>query len=217
MRLAKEGISFLVGVLLFFIISLLGVICSGWVFLKILVGVTIVLMIFSVYFFRDPERNIPVGENLIISPADGKVIQIDQVEEREFFNSKVKKVSIFMSVFNAHVNRIPISGIVTFFNYKPGSFHPAYQNEASIQNEQTTIGIENGSKKVMFRQIAGILARRIVCYVREGHEVKMGERFGMIKFGSRVDLFFTEDVEINVQLNQKVKAGETIIGEFKKL
>lgn len=172
------------------------------------------LMLFTGYFFRDPQRTIPAGDNLILAPADGKIIVIEKVTEPEFFKSEAMQVSIFMSAFNVHVNRAPISGQVVYFNYRKGSYHPAYKDEASFANEQSAIGIQNDSLQIFMKQIAGIFARRIVCHLREGHKVKAGERFGMIKFGSRVDLFLPLSVQLQIKLNQKVTAGTTIIGTY---
>jgi len=211
---AKEGYGVLGGVVLFFIIILSGASVTHNIILKILALLSFIFLLFSFYFFRDPNRQTPDVENSIISPADGKIIVIDEVNEPDYFKERVKKISIFMSVLDVHVNRIPISGRVTYFDYKRGAFLPAYKEDASLQNEHTTIVIENEKTKVMFRQIAGILARRIVCHIREGNIVKRGERFGMIKFGSRVDIFVPLNVEIKAKLNDKVKAGETIIGIY---
>lgn len=212
--MAKDGLGTLAAIFLFVALMVLGSAVTGNVILKILSALGLLLLLFSFYFFRDPERAVPEVKNVIISPADGKIIVIDEVEEDEFFHTKVKKVSIFMSVWDVHVNRIPISGRVSYFNYERGQFLPAYKDDAALQNEHTSIGIENENIKVFFRQIAGILARRIVCHIREGHKVKIGERFGMIKFGSRVDIFLPTNVQIKVKLNEKVKAGQTIIGIY---
>lgn len=212
--MVKEGFSVLLALLLFSIIITIGAVVTHSVVLKIFVLIVCVLISFSIYFFRDPERTIPTDNNLIISPADGKVILIEEIKETEFFKDSVQKVSIFMSAFDVHVNRIPVTGQVTYFNYKKGKYHPAYKEAAPYENEQTVIAIENDQLKVIIRQIAGIFARRIVCYIREGWKVKQGERFGMIKFGSRVDLLLPKMVQIDIKLNQKVKAGETIIGRY---
>lgn len=212
--MAKEGIGIVLFLFLFVIILLLGVLFTGIVLLKILLPIVLLLALFSIYFFRDPDRDTPAGENLIISPADGKIIQIKDVDEQNFFKTKVKLISIFMSVLDVHVNRIPIDGKVTFFNYQRGKFYRAYQDIASFENEQTTIGIENANFKLLFKQIAGILARRIVCHIHEGQQVKQGERFGMIKFGSRLDIFLPLNTDLKIKLNDKVKSGKTIIGTY---
>jgi len=212
--LAKEGIPVVLALLLLSIILIIGARLTEGIVLPILTVITWLLLLFAIYFFRDPNRKIPDEANAIISPADGKVIVIDEVFENDFFKAKVRKVSIFMSVYSVHVNRIPIDGNVVHFDYKKGKFYPAYKDEAAFQNEQTTIGIENENIKILFKQIAGIMARRIVCNVREGMKVTKGERFGMIKFGSRVDLFLPLHVQLKIELHQKVTAGETIIGLY---
>ncbi|MDQ7052872.1 MAG: phosphatidylserine decarboxylase family protein [candidate division KSB1 bacterium] len=181
-----------------------------------LAGLGWFLTVFTGYFFRDPDRTIPEETGAIVSPADGRIIEISEVEEPEFLQQKATKVSIFMSVVDVHVNRAPISGTVKYFRYQKGRFLRAYLDEASIENEQTIIGVENGNQRLVFKQIAGLIARRVSCDVREGHKISRGERIGIIKFGSRVDLFFpVGEVELRVQLKEKVKAGESIIGVFK--
>jgi len=180
--------------------------------LSILVGV---LFLFNLFFFRDPDRKIPDGDNLILSPADGKVVQIERVIETDYFKMEVQRLSIFLSVFDVHVNRIPISGTVNFFQYIPGKFFVAFEPKASELNEQSVIGIQSGNKKVLFKQIAGIIARRIICNVADGDTVSAGQRFGLIRYGSRVDVFFPENAKITVDVGDRVVGGKTIIGEFK--
>jgi len=210
--LAKEGLSFIISVVLFSSIMSLG----SWVSKNpLLIVVTVIcwlFVIFSIYFFRDPARQIPDGKHTIVSPGDGKIISIEDVFEPEFFQGTVKRISIFLSVFSVHVNRIPMDGKVVYFNYHRGKFFPAFKEKASLDNEQTVIGIENDRCKLLFKQIAGIIARRIVCNVREGQEVIKGQRFGMIKFGSRVDIFLPAEVQITVKLNEHVTGGSSIIG-----
>jgi len=186
----------------------------------ILIVMTILTGIFSVFnlsFFRDPERQISDDPNVIVSPADGKVITITKVKDEVFFKTEVNRISIFLSVFNVHVNRSPISGTVEHFSYKPGAFLAAFKEDASLENEQTVIGIvDDKNRKVMFTQIAGAIARRIICHLREGFKTKKGERMGMIRYGSRVDIYFLDkEVDIKIKLNDKVKAGESILGVFK--
>jgi len=170
--------------------------------------------LFFIFFFRDPQRKIPQEENLVLAPADGRVIGLENFENYPFIDSPGTKLSIFLSLWDVHINRAPISGKVISLKYNPGKFNPAFKKKASSENEQNEIWLGNDKVKVVLRQIAGILARRIVCHVKEGDVVKSGERFGMIKFGSRVEIFLPEKVKIEVGLNQKVKAGETVIGRF---
>ncbi len=176
--------------------------------------VFLILFMFFLFFFRNPERKIPEGKNLILAPADGRVVLIKPFTNLEFIDGSGTLISVFMSLFNVHVNRVPVSGVVRYSKYNPGKFFPAFKDKASLENEQTELGLENEHGKVVLKQIAGIMARRIVCKLKQGDLVEAGDRFGMIKFGSRLDLFLPENVRIKVKLNQKVKAGETIIGIF---
>ena len=210
--LTKEGFGVISIIILASIIFTLGAYVTGNTLLVVASVIVWILGGFSFYFFRDPERTIPSGDNLVLSPADGKIISIEEEHEPLIFEKKATKVSIFLSVFDVHINRIPIDGEVTYFDYQKGNFYPAYKHEASSKNEQTVIGIEGDRCKLLLKQIAGIIARRIVCHIRDGHIVKKGKRFGMIKFGSRTELFLPEHVKIQVKLNDHVKGGETIIG-----
>ncbi|MFA6542170.1 MAG: phosphatidylserine decarboxylase family protein [Bacteroidota bacterium] len=180
-----------------------------------LISLAIILFIFTLNFFQDPDRITPSGENLVISPADGTVIKIEDVVEQTYMKGEATLVCIFMSPINVHVNRIPISGVVGYFEYVKGEYFAAFEDKASLKNEQTHIGIEGKSGKVFFKQIAGFIARRIVSNVVVGDTVEAGKRFGMIKFGSRVDVYVPKGAKINVVLNQKTVAGETIIAELK--
>lgn len=173
------------------------------------------LFVIILQFFRNPRRKFTSGENLIICPADGKVVVIEETEEGEYFKDKRLQVSIFMSPVNVHINRNPISGVVKFFKYHPGKYLAAWNPKSSTENERTTVVVEhkNGSP-VLFRQIAGALARRIVWYVKEGDQVVQTEQFGFIKFGSRVDIFLPLGTKVNLELNQVVKGGVTVLGEL---
>ncbi|MCI0473106.1 MAG: phosphatidylserine decarboxylase, partial [Ignavibacteria bacterium] len=148
------------------------------------------------------------------SPADGKIILVEEVYEPLFFQDTVKQVGIFMSVFDVHINRIPVTGKVELVKHKPGEFLVAYKSEALEKNEQTTIGINGKYGKVMFKQIAGLIARRIVCRLSEGDSVRGGDRFGMIKYSSRVDIYMPKSVKIQVKLNDTVQGGVSVIGEY---
>jgi len=182
--------------------------------LYILSGLFGVSLIFQFFFFRDPERHSPIRPNVIVSPADGRIIKIAEVEENHYLNGKAVLVSIFMSVFNVHVNRIPITGEIDYLDYKHGNFLPAFKDKSSELNEQMRIGVNSPNGKILLIQIAGIIARRIVCNLKIGDNVKIGERIGMIKYGSRLDVFLPISSTLNVQINDKVKAGETIIGNI---
>lgn len=173
---------------------------------------SLILFAFIVSFFRNPKRLIPGGENNIIASADGKVVVIEEVLETEYYNEKKLQVSIFMSPANVHVNRSPIDGEIVYFKYHPGRYLVAWHPKSSTDNERTSLVIENESFSVLVRQVAGKLARRIVYYIEQGDEIERGEEFGFIKFGSRIDLFLPLDTKLMVELGQKVRGGETVIG-----
>lgn len=175
---------------------------------------SVIFFLIILQFFRHPRRNILNDENKIIAPADGKVVVIEEAVESEYFKEKRLQVSIFMSPVNVHVNRYPISGVISYLRYHPGLFLVAWHPKSSTDNERTTVVIDNGRFELLLRQIAGALAKRIVFYPKEGEEVEQGEELGFIKFGSRVDLFLPLGTKVNVELNQKVRGGETVIAEF---
>lgn len=177
----------------------------------LLVALAILLFIFTLNFFRDPERVVPSGDGLIVSPADGTVIKIEHVVEERYLKADATMISIFMSPVNVHVNRYPVTGTIGYFEHIPGEFFAAFEEKASLRNEQTHIGIEHGRGKVFFKQIAGFIARRIVADLKVGDSTEIGKRFGMIKFGSRVDIYVPKGAEIKVEQNQKTVAGETIV------
>ena len=173
-----------------------------------------IIALWVAYFFRDPEREGQRGEQLVIAPADGRVIMITEVDEPAFIHGRATRVSIFMNVFNVHVNRYPISGTVKYRHYNPGKFLNAAAEKSSLENEQSSVGIEQGPYRVLVRQIAGLIARRIVTYSREGEKVEQGERMGIIRFGSRVDVFVPTDTKIQVKLGDLTVAGTTVVGEL---
>ena len=180
-------------------------------------GFSLFLLITVLQFFRNPKRHTQKSEDYIIAPADGKVVVIEETTENEYFKDKRIQVSIFMSPINVHVNRYPISGQVTYAKYHPGEYLVAWHPKASTDNERTSIVVkQKENQEVLFRQVAGALARRIVYYCKEGDKAEQGSEFGFIKFGSRVDLYFPLGTQINVQLNQKVRGGETIVAQWAK-
>lgn len=204
--IAREGYPF---VILFGFVTLVFALLS-WTILTLLL---LCLTLFSVYFFRNPERVVPEGENLVIAPADGKVIFVGEVNEERYFNQRVTKVSIFMSVFNVHVNRVPCSGKVVEMYYNKGEFVNASYDKASTSNEQSGILLETErGQRILFVQIAGLIARRIVTYPVIGDLLIRGDRYGLIRFGSRVDIFFPKDAHVIVTLGEKTIAGETVLG-----
>lgn len=166
-------------------------------------------------FFRSPKRVTIINDKHVIAPADGKVVVIEEVHESEYFQDSRRQVSIFMSPVNVHINRNPISGIVTYFKYHSGKYQVAWHPKSSTENERTTIVVESDNNRaVLIRQIAGALAKRIVWYLQAGEEVKQGEELGFIKFGSRVDVFLPLDAKINVKLGDKTVGGVTVLAEF---
>ena len=182
----------------------------------IFAGASAVAFLLLLQFFRSPYRNLLTHEDLLMAPADGKVVVIEEVHEPEYFDDVRKQISIFMSPINVHITRNPISGIVRYFKYHPGNYLVAWHPKSSTKNERTTVVVESDAGPlVLFRQIAGAMARRIVWYVNEGDEVNQGEEFGFIKFGSRVDIFVPLDSVIKVELGEKVKGGQTVIAQLK--
>ena len=175
---------------------------------------SIIFFLLILQFFRNPIRIVTASENEVVAPADGKVVVIEEVEETEYFKDKRIQVSIFMSPINVHVNRYPINGKVQYVKYHAGKYLLAWHPKSSTKNERTSIVVENDKIAVLFRQIAGALARRIVMYSKENDIANKGDDFGFIKFGSRVDLFFPLGTKIEVELNQEVKGNKTIIASY---
>jgi len=207
-KLASEGYPFIIVFAVLTAITYIFV--NPWVAI-IPLGVTF----FMAFFFRDPARNIPEGEGLFMSPADGKVILIKNIFEKDYLKSDTKEISIFMSPLNVHVNRAPCDGKVIDVKYSPGKFMAAYKDDASIRNENIVMIIDGKEGRVLVRQVAGFLARRAVCKAKVGDALRRGERYGIIKFGSRLDVYLPKDAEVNVKLGDKVKAGETVIAVMK--
>ena len=202
------------GLLLFSPLCLLTVILAFFIPIY-LTFLLIFIDLFLLYFFRNPRRTIPDSEDCVVAPADGKVIDIGKCSDDRFGDDDVIKISIFMSIFNVHVNRIPSSGRIVDVFYKKGRFFSANFDKASILNENNAILLEREDKrKILFVQIAGLIARRIICWVKKDDEVSRGERFGLICFGSRVDIFLPSETRINVKIGQRVKGGQTILGHL---
>lgn len=204
--------------ILFYEIVILLVTILGWKFLhsRMLAGLSIVIgaaIVFTVFFFRDPERTIPVSRGVVVSPADGRIVDVKEFSSLPFYESPSRRVSIFLSLWDVHVNRVPVSGKVVSLEYLPGKFLPAFLNRSHESNEQNIIAIDGELGRVFVKQIAGLIARRIVCHLRVGDFIGRGERFGMIRFGSRVELYLPISVKIKVARGQRVKGGVSIIGE----
>ena len=204
--IVKEGFLFL------FLSALVTAVAigMGWTVVTILGGI---LTLFIAFFFRNPRRTIPSQSNAILSPADGKVIHVGECTEDLFLKQKAMKVSIFMSLFDVHINRAPTSGTIVQRSYHPGKFLVASREKSSLVNEQNALILETEDRlRILFVQIAGFIARRIVCYARAGDALKPGQIFGLIRFGSRVDLYLPTDIKPVVRVGQHVKGGESIIG-----
>ncbi|RME39020.1 MAG: phosphatidylserine decarboxylase family protein [Deltaproteobacteria bacterium] len=206
--IASEGYPFII--LSAFVTLVLALL--GWTLATL---VLLALTLFIVYFFRNPERTVPRGEGLVVAPADGRIVFLDRVEDAPKMDGPALKVSIFMSVFNVHVNRFPCTGTVVDSWYKKGAFVNAALDKASERNEQQGLLIDCGEKrKLVCVQVAGLIARRIVCYPRIGDQLATGERYGLIRFGSRVDVYLPIDFKVQVSLGQTTVAGETILGQW---
>ncbi len=215
--MAKDGWPFVLPFATLALLSFAAAFKAGRPWLWFLSFLLLFLALFFAYFFRDPERKIPSGDSLILSPADGKIVAVESANEPFYLKSQAQKISIFLSPLDVHINRIPASGKVDYLSYLPGKFLAAYQDKASTDNEQTAIGISTPNGKILFKQIAGVLARRIICRLKLGQDVRIGERFGMIRFGSRVDIFLPEGLELKVQKGDKVVGGETVMAVAKSL
>lgn len=219
MRIHKEGQAIIIGVLIFFMVLYVLIAyftnCNEF-YCNSIGSLGLLLLIFILFFFRNPHRKIKIAEpSVIYAPADGKIIAIEEVFETEFLKRKCIKVSIFMSIWNIHVNRYPISGHIIYTKYHPGKYLIARHPKSSELNEHQTIGIEkSGGTEIMVKQIAGTVARRIVCYAKQGQLVEQGDDLGFIRFGSRVDIFVPLNTSILIHLNEKVKGNKTMIARF---
>jgi phosphatidylserine decarboxylase len=217
MNIHKEGLATIVIVfaliaVINFVISL---ITSKPIFGIITALATIPVFLLVVWFFRNPSRPVVPDENIILSPADGKIVVIEKTFEKEYFNEERIQVSIFMSPLNVHANRYPVSGTVAYYKYHPGKYLVAWHPKSSELNERATSVIKNAKgQEILVRQIAGAVARRIVTYSKEGTQIKQGDELGFIKFGSRVDIFLPLDVNIAVKIDQKVKGNVDVIGRW---
>ncbi len=214
MRFAKDGVPVIIAALFFALV----LVAIGWLLNSSaslpLYIVAIFIAGFTLFFFRDPERNVPDGP-YILAPADGKVISIDPVRQDSYLGGACKQISIFLSVMDVHVNRYPVSGKVEYVSYHPGKYLVAWHPKASELNERAEFGVLHPSGiKVFFRQITGLVARRIVFHTVEGDEVNAGDRFGIMKFGSRMDILVPEDLDILVNVGDKTVGGETILARL---
>jgi phosphatidylserine decarboxylase len=214
MNFAREGLTFiLVAALIAAVAYAAALTRRSWP-LWLLAFLLTIIALWVAYFFRDPERSGARGDQLVIAPADGKVVMITDVDEPTFVHGRATRVSIFMNVFNVHVNRYPVSGTVRYVHKSPGKFLNAAVEQSSLENEQTSVGLEASGQRILVRQIAGLIARRIHTYSREGERVEQGERMGIIRFGSRVDVFVPPASAVRVKVGQTTVAGTTVIAEL---
>ena len=182
---------------------------------NIVIGASVVFYLIILQFFRIPIFEVEKDFGKVLAPADGKVVVIEETEENEYLKSRRKQISIFMSPINVHVNRMPVSGSISYFKYHPGKYLVAWHPKSSSENERTTVVAKmNNGTEILFRQIAGALARRIKWYVKEGQKLDQGDEFGFIKFGSRVDIFLPLDAKVTVQMGEVTTGGKTVIAEF---
>jgi phosphatidylserine decarboxylase len=206
--IAAPGYNFILAGVVLILLGLMG----GWPWIT---GLGVVAGGFFAYFFRDPERDIPPEPGVIVSPADGKVVRVDEVQENEFLHGPARHVAIFMNVFDVHVNRSPVAAVVREMRHRPGEYKAASRDDAASRNEQQILMLENAAgRRVLVVQIAGLLARRIIPLVKPGQPLARGERLGLICFGSRVDLYLPGDSQVQVKTGDRVKAGSSIIGRW---
>ncbi|MEA3246359.1 MAG: phosphatidylserine decarboxylase family protein [Gemmatimonadota bacterium] len=213
MRFAREGVPFIAVATVLAAGAVWGAAAAPTPVRVTLAAIVALVALWVAYFFRDPERDGPRGDALVISPADGKVVHVTDVHEPAFLRGPSKRISVFMNVFSVHVNRYPVSGTVRYVHYNPGKFLNAAVEKASLENEQSSVGIEAPIGRVLVRQIAGLVARRIVTYSRDGDAAAQGARFGIIRFGSRVDVFVPADAAVKVRVGDHVSAGVTVLAE----
>lgn len=214
MKVAREGVVFIVIAWLLALGALwMGATrhSLGWYIAAVPL---LIIALWVVYFFRDPERTGDRGEHLVVSPADGLVVMVTDVEEPSFIAGMATRISIFMNVFDVHVNRYPVNGVVKYLQYNKGLFLHAAHEKASLDNEQMSVGIESGSRRILVRQIAGLVARRIVNYAKAGDRAEQGVRMGIIRFGSRVDVFIPTDSSVRIKVGERTVAGTTVLAEL---
>jgi phosphatidylserine decarboxylase len=185
----------------------------SWTLWLLAIVVTLIAL-WVAYFFRDPERTGERGATLVVAPADGRLIMMTEVDEPAFIKGRAIRMSIFMNVFNVHVNRYPVDGVVSYVHYNKGKFLNASAEKSSLENEQMSVGLERGTQRILVRQIAGLIARRIVTYSRVGETVRQGDRMGIIRFGSRVDVFVPPDAQVRARVGDLTTAGTTILAEL---
>lgn len=213
--MAREGIPIISGITLVAILLWVVTFATGLKTMAVPAGIAVLGFLFSVYFFRDPERTVAAKAAAVVSPADGKIIDIQETEEPDFIKGKALKISVFLSVFDVHVNRIPLAGVIRFKEHRKGRFLVASNENASSQNEHVSLGIEcQNQLKITVKQVAGLIARRIICRAESGESYATGQRYGLIRFGSRTDLYLPISTHLNIKKGDRVKGGLTVIGEI---
>ncbi|NIO04434.1 MAG: phosphatidylserine decarboxylase family protein [Proteobacteria bacterium] len=206
--IAIEGLPFIIPLMLATLVSV-------WVAWPYIFALLLLLTLFAIYFFRNPRREIPISDSVVVSPADGRVLQVDKLGEGQFLKKETTRISIFMSLFDVHINRAPISGVLAEKRYNPGKFHLANTDKSSIENEQNAMVIRRkDGLDILFVQIAGWIARRIVCYPDKGDLLEKGQVLGMIRFGSRLDVYLPEGIETVAKPGDRVRGGESILGKI---
>jgi phosphatidylserine decarboxylase len=212
--MAREGyINIVIALVITIILTSVAFFSGGSLYWKIPSMISGLFLLFTLYFFRDPEREVKQDSNHILSPGDGVIVEIKDVDDD--FVGQGQKITMFLSPFNVHINRVPITGKIAFVEYKYGAFKAAYAEDASEVNEQSIVGMQNDQIKVKFAQVAGVVARRIINYLREGDELLQGDRYGLIKFGSRMDIVIPRSAKVKVELREAVRGGLTILAEVK--
>lgn len=206
---AREGLPFILGCLALTALAALWARSGGWGMRSGAPALFLAFTLFVAYFFRDPERRIPQDPQLVVSPADGRVMSVGPVAGEDFMGGTAPRVTIFLNIFDVHVQRAPLGGRVAHYSHRPGTFVAAWREEAGSENERASLGIDTDAGPLLVRQIAGLVARRIATYPREGDTVAKGDRIGLIRFGSRVDLFLPPDWPVSVEPGDKVRGGET--------
>ncbi len=210
----REGIPTIAGLAIFSLLVGWFGLTYDFLYLVIMAGISAALTLFSMYFFRDPKRTPPEQDNAVVSPADGKIIAVDDIQEDEFIEGAAKRVAIFMSLFDVHVNYVPFNGVVDLVRFRRGSNVRADLPEASTHNVNILTGLDTARGKLAFKQSTGMVARRLVNYLRYGDNVVTGQKFGIIKFGSRMEVYLPMHAKVKVTVGDRVRAGETIVAEF---
>ena len=214
MNFAREGLAFIVMAALLALGAFGAALARRSWPLWLLAFVLTVVALWVAYFFRDPERSGDRGDHLVVSPADGRVMAVTEVDEPSYVGGRALRISIFLNIFNVHVNRYPVGGVIEVVTHSPGKFLNAANGRASLENEQMSVGINTGRHRILIRQIAGLIARRIVTYSKRGDEVQQGERMGLIRFGSRVDIFVPSGSQVRVRVGDRTVAGVTVLAEL---